>query len=64
MDTVAPDYQPGSTIYANLTTSDVISTDGKEYEFTFSSPAAVTAGTHYAIVLHEPEGVGDSGHNL
>ncbi len=54
MDTVTLDYQPGSTIYANLTTSDVISTDGKEYEFTFSSPAAVTAGTPYAIVLHEP----------
>jgi hypothetical protein len=42
-----------------MTTSDVTSETGQEYEFTFTLPASVTAGTYYSIVLHEPEDVGE-----
>lgn len=52
---------PGSTILASMTTSDVTSETGEEYDFVFTSPASVTAGTYYSIVLHEPEGVGGTG---
>ncbi len=54
-------WAPGSTILASMTTSDVTSETGQEYEFTFTSPASITAGTYYSIVLHEPEGVGGNG---
>jgi len=52
-------YKPGSTVLASMTSSDVVSTTGEEYEFTFTSPAAIIAGTPYVILLHEPGGVGD-----
>lgn len=52
---------PGSTILASMTTSAVTSTTGQEYQFIFPSPASVTTGTYYAIVLHEPEGAGGKG---
>jgi len=57
-DCAGAEQPPGSAILASMTTSTVTSTTGQEYEFVFTSPASVTAGTHYAIVLHEPEGVG------
>jgi hypothetical protein len=60
-DTVGVNYKPGSTILAAMTTSAVVSTTGQEYQFTFPSPAAVTSSSHYAIVLHEPSGVGGGG---
>lgn len=47
-------WAPGDNVLDNMTTSDVTSED--EYEFTFTSPASVTAGTYYSIVLHAPEG--------
>ncbi len=50
--------KPGSDNLARTTTSDVVSTTGEEYEFTFPSPAEVTAGTSYSIVLPELEGAG------
>jgi len=52
---------PGSTILASMTTSAVTSTTGQEYQFIFPSPASVTTSTYYAIVLHEPKGVGGKG---
>jgi hypothetical protein len=60
-DTVGTNYEPGDTVYASITTGDVVSGCGSEYQFTFPSPAVVTSGTHYAIVLHEPSGVGGKG---
>ncbi len=60
-DAVGANYEPGDTVYASITTGNVTSCCGQEYQFTFSSPTAVTSGTHYAIVLHEPEGVGGKG---
>lgn len=60
-DCVGDDNQPGSTILASVTTSGVVSTTGEEYEFTFSSPATITAGDNYSIVLHEPGDVGETG---
>jgi len=51
---------PGNTILASMTSSAVVSTCGQEYQFTFPSPTTVTTGTYYAIVLHEPTGVGGS----
>lgn len=60
-DTVGTSYKPGDTVYASITTGSVVSSSGSEYQFTFSSPAKVTSGTHYAIVLHEPSGVGGHG---
>ncbi|MFQ5762615.1 MAG: choice-of-anchor R domain-containing protein [Candidatus Bathyarchaeia archaeon] len=60
-DCAGADDPPGSIVLASMTTSDVTSETGQEYKFTFTSPASVTAGTYYSIVLHEPEGVGDQG---
>lgn len=60
-DCAGADDPPGSTVLASMTTSDVTSETGQEYEFTFASPASVTAGVYYSIVLHEPEDVGDGG---
>ncbi|MFC2065767.1 choice-of-anchor R domain-containing protein [Chloroflexota bacterium] len=54
-NTVGVNYEPGDTVYASLTTSAVTSTHGYEYQFTFPSPASVTSGTHYAIVLQETD---------
>ncbi len=60
-DTVGTNYEPGDTVYASITTGGVVSGCGHKYQFTFSSPAVVTSGTHYSIVLHEPDGVGGNG---
>ncbi len=60
-DTAGSNHEPGDTVYTSITTSDVVSSWGQEYQFTFSSPATLTSGTHYAIVLHEPGGVGGNG---
>jgi hypothetical protein len=57
-DTVGTNNEPGDIVYASITTGDVVSGYGQEYQFAFPSPAVVTSGTRYAIVLHEPSGVG------
>ncbi|MFC1964445.1 choice-of-anchor R domain-containing protein [Chloroflexota bacterium] len=60
-NTVGANYEPGETVYASITTNAVVSSSGQEYQFTLPTPVAVTSGTHYAIVLQEPDGVGGNG---
>ncbi len=40
---------PGTTVYATASRSDIGATG--QYDFTFSTPASVTSGTSYAIVV-------------
>ncbi|HJQ32371.1 MAG TPA: carboxypeptidase regulatory-like domain-containing protein [Pyrinomonadaceae bacterium] len=47
---------PGSTVLASVTTSDVTSATNAWVPITFASPANVTAGTTYAIVLRGATG--------
>lgn len=44
-------YAPGNTILASVESSNVTSTTGQEYSFTFST--AVSSGTSYTIVLYQ-----------
>jgi hypothetical protein len=47
---------PGATVLASVTTSDVNSTTNAWVPITFSAPAAVNAGTAYAVVLRGATG--------
>jgi len=52
--TIPIGYTPGSTVHASTSRSDI--TTAGEYDFTYSSPYAVTSGTKYAIVTYTSGG--------
>ena len=48
------DYEPGDTVYATATRSDI--GPAADYPFTFASPYTITSGTRYCIVAYTSGG--------
>ncbi len=55
-------YIPGSTVYATTSRGDI--TTAGEYDFTYTSPYSVSAGTRYAIVIYTSGGDASNYYNI